>query len=161
MLRREFIGGIFWQATTARMVFANSSDIPNSTLLNLAELIIPDRNPSVWLPGHQVAKSFFAEFKGLGENPKGEILTSIGILDASAIRQAGKKFVELPPQIRVSLVTNLLSTDGKFKAGFISIRVIALKAFYTSSVGHHRTGYYNTTQFTGYPEHVRLAEIWE
>jgi len=160
MQRREFIGGALWAAVAARAAAGAGPEPSDQTLLVLAQVVVPDRDPAVWRGG-EVAERLPEVLSELGSKQKSSVAEAASALDAAAVRSAGRKFAALSLQERTALVKELLAGGGEFGAGFSVVRTAAVNAFYASRTGRQRTGYYDTTQFVGYPEHVRLAETWE
>jgi hypothetical protein len=157
MQRREFIGGILWSTLFARLGFAQGLD---KTLLSLAQVIIPDRKPEVWVSS-DVATALAEEIERLPDPQKAQIITTLNSLDSVASSQKGKNFHKLSLHLRTSLVKEQIKNSDELKQGFTTVRAAAIKCFYGSSLGHQRTGYRKTNQFEGYPEHQQGAETWE
>jgi hypothetical protein len=157
MQRREFIGGILWSGLFARLGFAEGLD---KTLLALAQVIVPDRDPAVWVSS-DVAEALFGGIERLGSNGKDQIAATLKSLNEAATRQEGEEFHELSLQLRTTLVRKEIELSEEVRQGFTAIRAAALKCFYSSHIGHQRTGYRETSQFEGYPEYVQMAATWE
>ena len=157
MQRREFIDGIIGTALFARLGFAEGQD---KTLLALAQVIIPDREPAVWKTG-DVAVALIGEIEKLKPPRRKQIAAALKALNEAANVQKGEDFHKLSPQVRTALVKKQTDLSDEVRQGFTTIRVAALKCFYGSDIGRRRTGYHETNQFEGYPEHVRSAETWE
>jgi hypothetical protein len=157
MQRREFIGGILWPTLFGRLGFAEGTD---KTLLALAQVVIPDRDSEVWKSG-EVALAMVDEFENLRSAERDLIATTLKSLNEAANSQGSTDFQALSLRARTKLVKKQIELSAEVKQGFTMVRAAALKFFYGSSVGHKRTGYRETNQFEGYPEHVQTAETWE
>jgi len=157
MQRREFIGGILWSTLFARLGFAEGLD---KTLLALAEVIIPDREPAVWISSG-VAEALVGEIEKLEAPRKDQMAATLTTLNEAATRKEGRDFHELSLQFRTGLVKEQTDLSEEVRQGFMTIRAAAIKCFYSSSIGHQRTGFRETSQFKGYPECVETAETWE
>jgi len=157
MRRREFIVSILWTKTFVRLGFAEGLD---QTLLALAQVIIPDRDPTVWVSG-DVAAALAGEIESLDDSGRRQIVAALKSLDAAAVDQEGEQFHELTLQLRTALVKKQIELSEEVKQGFTAIRAAAIECFYSSSIGHQRTGYRETSQFRGYPEYVQTAKTWE
>lgn len=157
MQRREFIGGVLCAALFTRLGFAEGLE---KTLLSLAHVIIPDREPAVWISS-DVAAALVEEIENLGNSEREQVAFTLESLNSAAIRQEGNDFHELSLQLRTSLVNEQLTVSESMKQGFTTFRAKVLKCFYSSDTGHHRTGYRETSQFEGYPEYLQMAETWD
>lgn len=157
MQRREFIGGILGTTLFSRLGFAKGLD---ETLLALAQVIIPDRDPTVWVSS-DVAAALVEEIEKLEGAQRAQIETTLRTLNMIATRQEGEDFHELSLQLRTTLVKEQIDLSEEVKQGFTTIRTAALKCFYSSGIGHQRAGFRETNQFKGYPESVQKAETWE
>jgi hypothetical protein len=157
MQRREFIGGILWTTLFARLGFAEGLD---KTLLALAQVIIPDREPAVWISS-DVAEALVGEIEKLESPRKDQIAATLTTLNEAARRKERQDFHELSLQLRTALVKEQTDLSEEVTLGFAAVRAASIKCFYSSSIGHQRTGYRETDQFKGYPEYCQTAETWE
>jgi len=160
MRRREFISGALGAGIAVRKLSAQPLGLPDGMILALAEVIVPDRDRNTWKSG-SVADAFVRLIRELDPVDSSRVETSTRTAAESADREWGTALEQLAVDARLSLVRQLLETNGEFKAGFILLRGAALKAFYSSSLGWERAGFHETTQFIGYPEYLESAETWE
>jgi hypothetical protein len=130
------------------------------TLLALAQVVIPDRDPKVWSSGN-VAVALVDEFENLNRIQKDLIARTLKALNDAARSQESKDFHELSLHLRTTLVKQQIEFSEEVRQGFRTVRSAALNCFYGSSIGYQRTGYLETNQFEGYPEHVPSSETWE
>ena len=157
MQRREFIGSVLWTTLFARIGFAQGLE---KTLLALARVVIPDRDPAVWNSG-EVALAMTQVIESLSGSRKDQVAATLTFLNDASKSQMEEDFCRLSLQDRTRLVKEAVESSEEVNKGFETVRAAALRCFYSSSVGRQRTGYRQTNQFEGYPEHVRAAEIWE
>jgi hypothetical protein len=101
------------------------------------------------------------EIESLNRPQRDQVAVILESLNEASTREEGKDFHELARHFRIELVKKQIELSEDVKQGFTTVRAAALKCFYGSSIGRQRTGYRETSQFSGYPEHVRQAEVWE
>jgi hypothetical protein len=158
--RREFIVSTAWSGLSASALVGSAKDSPDRTVLALAEVIVPDRDPQIWLRG-SVADSFLRRLETLDRAGKAQVEKAARTVEAAAIQSTKRRFSSLDLQGRTSLVGKQLGAGKEFRVGFSLLRTAAMTTFYASETGRRRTGYHDTTQFVGYPEYVELSESWE
>jgi hypothetical protein len=158
--RREFIAGAAWAAVTGHARLGAAPKSLGTTLLALAEVIVPDQDSTIWLKGN-VTDTFLNGLESLDQSQKAELEKAVRTIEAEADRATGKSFSALNLQERTSIIKQKLAAGNGFRSGFWIVRTVAMRAFYASRTGRRRTGYHDTTQFDGYPQYVRAAETWE
>ena len=130
-------------------------------LLAVAEVVVPDRDPATWQSGPAV-DGLVSRWRLLEDSRRNELINALEMLESESGRSGGGgKFASLDKEPRVALVRRLLEKSEDFASNFSILRPLIVRSFYSSKLGFERTGYRNTTQFIGYPEHVKSAEIWE
>jgi len=162
MRRRDFITGTLGSSIAIGLAAQPgfTGQIDRGTLLALARTVIPDRDPRVWQSG-AVAEAFLDEIDGIKGKERVRLESELSSLDAAALESSGKRFAGLGLDERTALVESRLAGREEFRGAFAVVRTAAVNAFYASRTGHERTGYYETTQFIGYPEYLQGAETWE
>ena len=158
--RREFIANAAWATFSTSALIGSAPDSPDRTLLALAEVIVPDKDGQVWLTG-SVADSFRRRLEVLDQNKKAQVEKLVRTIEAAAIQAKNRQFSVLRLEDRTMLVKMQLGVGEEFGSGFSLLRRAAMDAFYSSEIGQRRTGYHDTTQCVGYPEHVQRSEFWE
>ncbi|OGG05316.1 MAG: hypothetical protein A3F83_17195 [Candidatus Glassbacteria bacterium RIFCSPLOWO2_12_FULL_58_11] len=161
MRRRLFIescGATLTAALTVELRAQLEEGLP--LLLTLAEVVVPDKDLSVWRGG-PAATELQRAWLALESRERLELSAALGELEAEAVRASEMKFGALSLEARKALVRGLLARSVSFQAAFPRFRGIIVRSFYSCPVGFERTGFSTTTQFRGYPEPLWSAESGE